>query len=49
MWLENIYVFYVIVDGVIDIFRMCEMMKDVFDEFFFKLDEIVESVYFLIW
>ncbi len=47
LWPENIHVAYVIVDGVIDIPKTREMIKDVPDEYFLKPDEIAESVYFL--
>ncbi len=47
LWPENIHVAYVIVDGVIDIPRTREMMKDAPDDFFLKPDEIAESVYYL--
>ncbi len=44
---EKIHVAYVIVDGVIDLPRTREMIKDADDDFFLKPDDIASAVYYL--
>ena len=44
---ERIHVAYVIIDGVIDIPRTREMLKERPDEFFLKPSDIAEAVWFL--
>ncbi len=45
---QGIHVGYVVVDGVIDMPRTRQLLRDRPDDFFLKADEIAESVYHLV-